>query len=173
METIRIAQPEDCAAIAHVHVESWRTTYKDLVPIEHHPSYDNRLSLWQKVLSMPAREGITFVAINGQRELVGFLDGSSRARDEDLNNYQVELTALYLLEAAQGHGLGRRLMQVFAEHFLQMGHDSMLLWVFAQNPACGFYEALGGTLIKTEPFIWEEISYEAVAYGWRDIRVLL
>ena len=173
METIRLAQPQDAVAIAHVQVESWHTTYKDLVPIEHHPSYDQRLRLWQQVLSMPSREGLTIVAINEQGELVGFLDSSSKARDDDLNDYQVELTALYLLEVAQGHGLGRCLMQVFAEHFLQAGYESMLLWVFAQNPACSFYEALGGTLIKTEQFLWEEISYEGVAYGWCDIQILL
>jgi hypothetical protein len=63
METIRTAQLEDCAAIAHVHVESWRTTYKDLVSVEHHQSYDQRLRLWQQVLSVPSREGVTLVAI--------------------------------------------------------------------------------------------------------------
>lgn len=172
METIRIAQPDDSVAIAHVHVESWRTTYQDFVPVEHHPSYDRRLRMWQQILSTPSREGITLVAINEQGELVGFLDSSSRPRDDELA-YQVELTAIYLLEAAQGHGLGRRLMQAFAEQLLPMGYDSMLLWVLTQNPARRFYEALGGIYIKTAQFTWAEIAYEVVAYGWRDIRILL
>src|SRR6185295_19412561 len=29
---IRAAKPEDAAAIARVHTESWRTTYKDILP---------------------------------------------------------------------------------------------------------------------------------------------
>ncbi len=74
VETIRVAQLDDCAAIAHVHVESWRTTYKDLVPVEHHPSHDQRLRMWQQVLSTPAREGVTFVAVNEQGRVVGFVD---------------------------------------------------------------------------------------------------
>ena len=172
METIRIAQLEDCAAIAHVHVESWRTTYKDIVPIEHHPSYDRRLSMWQQVLSTASREGITLVAINKQGELIGFLDSSSRPRDDELD-YQVELTAIYLLKAAQGYGSGRRLMQAFAKQLLQMGYDSMLLWVLTQNPARHFYEALGGIQIATGLFPLGGTAYEVVAYGWRDIRVLL
>ncbi len=93
METIRIAQLEDCAAIAHVHIESWRTTYKDLVPVEHHPSYDQRLRMWQQVLSTPAREGVTFVAVNEQGRVVGFVDSGSRVRYDNLE-YQVELTAI-------------------------------------------------------------------------------
>ncbi len=172
METIRIAQLEDCAAIAHVHVESWRTTYKDLVPVEHHPSYDQRLRMWQQVLSTPAREGVTFVAVNEQGRVVGFVDSGSRVRYDDLE-YQVELTAIYLLEEVQGHGLGRRLVQAFVEQILQMGYHSMMLWALAQNPACRFYEALGGTLIRTAQFSLGGTSYEVVAYGWRDIRVLL
>jgi GNAT superfamily N-acetyltransferase len=171
MKIIRIARLEDGAAIAHVHVESWRTTYKDIVPVEHHPSYDQRLRLWQHVLSMPSREGVTLVAVNEQGQLVGFVDGSRAVNDDP--EYQVGLNAIYLLEEAQGHGLGRRLVQTLVEHLLQMGYQSMLLWVFAQNPACRFYEALGGVRVKTALDTIGGASYEEVAYGWRDIGILL
>jgi GNAT superfamily N-acetyltransferase len=171
METIRIAQLEDCAAIAHIHVESWRTTYKDIIPVEHHPLYDQRLHLWQRVLSASSREGVTLVAVNEQGQLVGFVDGS-RARHSD-PEYQAELNAIYLLEEVQGHGLGRRLVQALVEQFLQMGYQSMMLWVLTQNPACRFYEALGGVRIKTASDTIGGTSYEEVAYGWRDIGVLL
>ena len=173
METIRIAQLEDCAAIAHVHVESWRTTYQALVPLEHHPSYDQRLRSWQQVLSTPSREGITFVALNEQGKVVGFLDTGSRVRYDDLE-YQVELTSIYLLEEAQGHGLGRRLIRIFVEHLLQKGYHSMMLWVFGPNHAARrFYEVLGGMHIKTKRFTLGGTSYEVVAYGWRDIHIVL
>jgi L-amino acid N-acyltransferase YncA len=172
METIRIAQFEDCAAIAHVHVESWRTTYQDFVPVEHHPSYDQRLHMWQQVLSTSSSEGLTLVAVNEQGQLVGFVNSGSRTRYDDLE-YEIELTAIYLLEGAQGHGLGRRLVRAFVEQLLQVEHHSMLLWVFAQNhAACHFYESLGGIRIKTARFPLGGTSYEVVAYGWRDISVL-
>ena len=127
--------------------------------------------MWQQVLSTPSREGVTLVAANEQGQFVGFVDGS-RARHND-PEYQVELNAIYLLEEVQGHGLGRRLVQAFVEHILQMGYHSMLLWVLPQNPACRFYETLGGIRIKTGQFAINRTSYEVIAYGWRDIRILL
>lgn len=172
METIRIAQFEDSAAIAQVHVESWRTTYQTFVPVEYHPSYDQRLHLWQQVLSTSSREKITLVAVNEQGQFVGFVNGGNRRKSDDLE-YEVELTAIYLLEEAQGHGLGRRLVQAFVEHLLQMGYHSMLLWVFAQNhAACHFYEALGGVRINAGQYPLGGALYEEFAYGWRDISML-
>lgn len=173
METIRIAQPEDCTAIARVHVESWRTTYREFVPMKHHPSYDQRLRMWQQVLATSSREHITLVAINEQGQLVGFVDSGIRTNHDGLE-YEVELTAIYLLEEAQRHGLGRHLVRAFAEQLLQVGHHSMLLWVFAQNhTACRFYESLGGIRIRTTQIPLGGASYEVVAYGWPDVSTLL
>ena len=171
METIRIAQLADSAAIAHVHVESWRTTYKDIVPVEYHPSYEDRLSMRQRSLSTSSQERVTLVAINEQGQLVGFVSGG-KTRHSDLP-YDAELYAIYLLEEAQGHGLGRRLVQAFVEQLLELGYQSMIIWAFAQNPARRFYEALGGIYIKTAQLPIGDTSYEEVAYGWSDIRVLL
>ena len=173
MDAIRFAQFEDYAAIARVHVESWRTTYQNFVPVEHHPSYDDRLRLWKQILSTSSKGGITLVAVNEQGQLVGFVNSGSRTRYDDLE-YEVELTAIYLLEEAQRHGLGHRLVRAFAEQLLQTGHYSMLLWVFAQNHAARqFYESLGGMRIRTTQFPLGGASYEVVAYGWPDISVLV
>ena len=132
---------------------------------------NNVYAYGSRVLSTPSREGVTLVAVNEQGQLVGFVDGG-RARHSD-PEYQAELNAIYLLEEVQGHGLGRRLVQALVEQFLQMGYQSMMLWVFTQNPACRFYEALGGIHIKTALDTIGGASYEEIAYGWRDIRILL
>jgi len=49
----------------------------------------------------------------------------------------------------------------------------MLLWVFADNPACRFYEALGGQRSKVEQADFDGILVDEVAYGWLDIGVIL
>jgi hypothetical protein len=59
------------------------------------------------------------------------------------------------------------------EKLLQAGMESMLVWVLAENPACRFYEALGGQYVKT---IKEEIDskmLDLIGYGWLDIKALL
>jgi hypothetical protein len=50
----------------------------------------------------------------------------------------------------------------------------MLLWVFADNqPARGFYESLGGIPVAEDGFELGGAWLVEVAYGWRDLGVLL
>lgn len=84
------------------------------------------------------------------------------------------MTTLYVLPSYQGAGAGRRLAGKVARHFTESGVNSMLLWVLAENrPARGFYESLGGVLVAEEGFELGGASLLEVAYGWRDLEVLL
>ena len=70
---IRAARMEDAGAIAHVHVESWRTTYTGIVPDAYLAGLDEtlRTQLWREWL---AGETLVFVAEwNGR--VVGFANG--------------------------------------------------------------------------------------------------
>lgn len=65
-------------------------------------------------------------------------------------------------------------MGTVARHFTERGVNSMLLWVFADNrPARGFYEALGGVPVAEDGFELGGAWLVEVAYGWRDLGVLL
>jgi len=86
--------------------------------------------------------------------------------------YASELYAIYILKEYQGHGLGRRLTLALAEDLLRAGIYSMMLWVLIENPACYFYEALGGLPIRTGHVEIGGQVLEELAYGWKDIRVL-
>ncbi len=70
---IRKATQQDASGIAKVHVDSWRTTYKNIVPDAFLDSlnYENRTKLWkQNVHKM-----IVFVAEMDDGEIVGFSTG--------------------------------------------------------------------------------------------------
>jgi hypothetical protein len=41
-----------------------------------------------------------------------------------------------------------------------------MLWVLADNPTRGFYEALGGRLLGEQPIQIGNDSLAEVAYGW-------
>lgn len=171
---IREARVEDAQAIARVHVDSWRTTYAGIVPDDYlaRMSYQSRANFWDSMLRVvEERRQFVYVAETGEGEIVGFASGGP---DRESNPpFQAELYTIYLLEAYQGQGLGRRLFFALIEGLAQAGLTSMLLWVFAVNPARRFYEALGGKLVKSEPFEIGGVTIEEVAYGWEDIRVLL
>lgn len=105
---IRTAKQEDAANIAKVHVDSWRTTYKDIIPQSYLDklSYEQRTTLWQNNLANPARN--VFVAeVNG--EIIGFVVGEKR--DTNTEPDATDLSAIYLLEQWQGKGVGKLLLK--------------------------------------------------------------
>ena len=171
---IRQATLADAQTIAKVRIDTWRTAYRGIVPEDYlsNMSYEESERIWVSRLSETEREKTwVYVAVDAVGRLVGFVSGGM-GRDED-PVYKSELYAIYILQAYQGQGIGRLLALALVEKLVQMGFDSMLLWVFADNPARRFYEAMGGQLVKTNQFELSGVTIEEVAYGWLDIRTLL
>ena len=173
MVTIREARIEDAAGMAKVHVDSWRTTYVGIVPDSYLASlsYARREAFWHGILSDAEANGYPFVAVNDEGEIVGFAFGGPQRNGDPA--YQAELYSIYLLQAYQGQGIGRQLTRRLVEAFLQVGIQSMLLWVFADNPARRFYEALGGQYLRVEQADFDGVMVDEVAYGWPDIAIIL
>jgi GNAT superfamily N-acetyltransferase len=170
---IRQATPEDAAGIARVRVDTWRTTYHGIVPDEFldNMSYEEGERRLAERLSDLESKIHAYVAVDESGQIVGFVSGGPD-RDKD-PVYKSELYAIYILQSHQGQGIGRRLAVILVKKLLEVGFDSMILWVFADNPARRFYEALGGQLVKTSQFELSGATIEEVAYGWLDIRTLL
>jgi ribosomal protein S18 acetylase RimI-like enzyme len=173
MVTIREARVEDAAGIARVHVDSWRSTYAGIVPDTYlaNISYERRERRWCDILGNTPSNQYHFVAVNDEGYVVGFVSGGSERNADPM--YQAELYSIYLLQEYQGQGIGRQLTYKLVEKFLQSGITSMLLWVFVDNPACRFYEALGGQRLRVEQADFDGVMVAEVAYGWLDISVIL
>jgi len=93
---IREATHNDVPAIAKVHVDTWRTTYRGIVPDEHlvNLSYERRANGWYRILSLAPEDGnFTFVAEDESGEIVGFANGGVERTGDPI--YQGELTAIY------------------------------------------------------------------------------
>jgi len=172
MTTIRQATPADAPGIARVHVDSWRTTYKGILPEEFLQSLsaEKRERMWKDNLAAPVNNATVYVAEDAG-QIVGFVN--CMAEREHDPQYTGEVGGIYLLEQAQGQGTGRRLMQIAADELLNQGHLSMLLWVLKDNtPACRFYEALGGKYLREKPIEIGAQTLLEVAYGWDDLNTL-
>lgn len=171
--TIRAARPGDENGIARVHVESWRSTYRGIVPDEvlDGLSEERGARRWKTVLESQDSREFVFVAEScpGESgEIVGFAVGGPE-RDGD-PVYKGELYAIYLLDTHQRRGLGSRLVHAVAAELIRRGLDSMLVWVLVDNPACRFYEALGGRRLRSRPITIGPATLEEVAYGWPDLK---
>ena len=172
-DKIRAARLQDAEGIAHVHIESWRTTYKGIVPADFLAalSYGRRVEEWKKRLSASSPCVFVYVAVDEQDQVIGFVNGG-KPQQPDENEYSGELYAIYLLQEYQGRGLGRVLMRQLVEGLARAEMYSMFLWVLKDNPGCRFYESLGGQLIREQLITIGGVALEEVAYGWKDIRVM-
>ncbi len=171
---IREARFEDAADIAKVQIDTWRTTYRGIIPDDYlaEMSYEEREQRWATKLSNPEDNYFTFVALDDSEKIVGFIRGGKYRESDPI--YVGELHAIYILKAYQGKGFGRQLTQALIKRLLEIGIHSMILWVFAENyTARRFYEALGGQYVKSNYFEISGVMIEEIAYGWTDISVLL
>lgn len=128
--------------------------------------YEHRESQWAGILGGRADGEFVFVA-ETMGEVCGFASGGrERSGNPD---YQGELFAIYVLQFAQKLGAGRLLFDAVAQRLLKEGYDSMLVWVLERNPACGFYEAMGGNRVGQKDERFGDVVLSEVAYGWRYI----
>lgn len=169
---IREATAADAPAIARIHVESWRTTYRGIVPddVLETLSMGRRERFWAETLRTTDSPEFVFVAEDDAGAVVGFAAGGPEREGDP--RYTGELYAIYLLAGQQGKGIGRRLARAVAERLAAMGHDAMLVWVLAANPACRFYATLGGVPVREKTITLGGASLTEVAYGWADTRAI-
>jgi GNAT superfamily N-acetyltransferase len=169
---IRAATVHDAVAIAKVHVESWRTTYKGIIPDAFLASlsYAQREQFWAQVLTTPGSQTVVYVAVDDRGQVIGFASGGPE-RSGDAS-YTGELYAIYLLAPYQGQGIGRQLASTLVAHLIQNGMRTLLLWVLAANPARKFYERLNGQPVYEKTVIIGGVPLIEVAYGWRDAHTI-
>jgi ribosomal protein S18 acetylase RimI-like enzyme len=164
---VRPATLDDAAAIARVHVASWRTTYRGMLADDFLASlgeepYTDR---WRRVIG----DGLSRVFVAEEdEEITGFAScGRERAGEA---GFAGELYAIYVLDSAQRHGHGRELVRAVAGALREMRLEDMIVWVLRDNtPARHFYERLGGVYVRAQPITIGAVTLEEVSYGWRNL----
>ncbi|MBB6454642.1 ribosomal protein S18 acetylase RimI-like enzyme [Salirhabdus euzebyi] len=170
MVFIRQASLPDAGQIAKVHVESWKSTYKDIVvqeDLNHVLSYEKRKVLWETVLKSNSNDKILYVAESEDQKIVGFISGGTERSKKF--NYDGEIYAIYILEDYQGMGIGKMLLDAFKKEAEEKGHQSILVWVLTANPSKKFYERFGAKPIEADEITIGDGTYEETAYGWENI----
>jgi GNAT superfamily N-acetyltransferase len=169
MVTIRRAVRSDASGIARVHVSSWKTTYKDLVPQSYLEKLDvnTRTMRWEELL---CGDSVTFIAEEAGN-LCGFINGGTSR--ESLGKHDCEIYAIYVLAEAQRRGIGKDLMHSLAQTFAQFGYRQPLVWVLAENPSRNFYARMGARQVADKPIEIGGARLIEVAYGWNSIDDLI
>lgn len=169
---VRPAGPDDASGIASVQVESWKTTYRGMIPDAYLDSLtvDLKEPGWSRTLADPACPWKGFVAESGVAGVVGFAFGGPER--EGKRPFSGELTAIYILDRFRGFGLGRRLVSSVAAYLSSTGHRNMMVWVLRTNPAVKFYEALGARPFAEKTVEIGSALLVETALGWEELPCL-
>ncbi|MGM0437027.1 MAG: N-acetyltransferase family protein [Bacillota bacterium] len=161
---IREAKSSDVKDITKVHVESWKTTYKNIFPVEFLETinFDKRYKLWEKILNHSGDELVYLLEFDNK--VVGFLSAGP-AREESFD-YEAEIYALYVLEDYQNKGLGQKLFETALDYIKNKGYESIYVWVLKDNPSVEFYKKMGGKKIRDSKIEIADNLYEEIAFGW-------
>lgn len=170
---LRRATLADAPAIAQVRVDSWRATYRGIMPDDYLDAMqvDESIDMWERVLSAPANRMAAVFVVEVEAQIVGFAAG--HMLPEPKFDLAAELTAIHLLPAAQDKGLGTRLLQMVAQTFFDLQANGMLVWTLSENKiGRTFYEKMGAELLIEQSYTWDDLDLKEVGYGWRDLSAL-
>lgn len=140
--TIRDAAPSDAAAIAAVHVASWREAYRGVVPDAYLDGLDVevRAAEWRAALgSLDRGQSVWLAEEEGQ--VLGFAS-LGPSRDEDAERSTLEIYDIYLEPHAWGRGVARELMRTVLANVPDGA--AVTLWALdANDRARHFYRRSG------------------------------
>lgn len=171
---IRIAEETDAGGIAFVKVKTWQTAYANIFPkdILANLSIQENKEIWMRIIREGKQDINTeiYVAETTFGKIVGFVAGGII---DQTFPYDCQITAIYVLKEYQGKGIGSKLVDIIVKKFLELGFKTMKIEVLEENPACLFYEKLGG--VKEKIIQWERWgeSYPLAIYVWKDINPIL
>jgi ribosomal protein S18 acetylase RimI-like enzyme len=167
---IRIAGNDDAAAIARVQVESWKTTYADIVPgaFLASMSVDAAAVRWREQFAGSAS---TVLVAEDESSIFGFIGGGKLRKP--IADYDGEIYAIYLMQDRQRRGVGRALTTALANALRSEGLASMIVWVLRENPAVGFYRRLGAVPIAEANIEIGGAMLEELALGWLSLDAFL
>jgi GNAT superfamily N-acetyltransferase len=146
---IRGALVTDAESIAAVHIRSWQTAYRGLLPDSFldglDRELDQRAAFWRREISVPRTKTTEVWVTETKSQLNGFAAfGPARGSDSIAIG---ELYAIYLDPQCWGQGLGRKLLAHATRRLLSHGYSIAILWVLESNRrARRFYEIAGWTL---------------------------
>jgi ribosomal protein S18 acetylase RimI-like enzyme len=173
MTYYRAANFLDYEAIAKLHAESWRKTYRGIFTDEFLDGKveQDRIDTWYTRLQFPKDNQFVTVATQQDR-ILGF--GCIYLNDNPI--YGTLLDNLHVAPDLHMSGIGKQLMKACAKYISEKcASNKMYLWVYELNTnARRMYEHLGAahmeTIVKVHT---DQSTARACRYYWEDVSILL
>jgi GNAT superfamily N-acetyltransferase len=176
----READISDLKGIIKVGIDTWKTTYKGIMPDDflNGLSYKDKEQKWRQRLENPTHGAKIFVAKTEQNGIVGFALATLEKYNPLIisvqpEKYVGELCAIYVLKDFQDKKIGTDLVKLVIKYFLRHNIKSMIVWVLKENPYQRFYEKMGGQYVGEQSIEIGGNRYIEKAYGWENIESIL
>lgn len=165
---LRPATADDVAVIAQLHIESWRSAYRDILDPAYlaGPIEQERLEVWTSRFAAPNAD-MTVTLAEDAAGPIGFV--CTFGNEDPVWGAMVD--NLHVLPRAKGRGVGRLLLGsagAWAAH--RYPGASLHLWVFEANEAARrFYDRMGGVVVERilEPIAGGGEAH-SLRYAWSD-----
>ncbi|WP_199624849.1 GNAT family N-acetyltransferase [Paenibacillus alkalitolerans] len=166
---IREACIDDVEGIAFVHLESWKSTYKELISDSYlsNITLEKRIRNWIWTFNNLNQDETIFVAEDSNKGVIGFSNVGKNRNSEF--EHDGELYSLYLLKDYHGQGIGQLLFDRAVVSLKGKGCRSLMLWVLEGNPTLGFYIKNGGEIVGRKNVLIGDDNLVEIAIGWKDI----
>lgn len=161
----------DAETVTGLHVASWRSTYRGVLPDAYLDGdiETERAVHWRKSLGALKPEDFVLLAEAGE-QLCGFI--SLYWRKEA--GFDAYLDNLHVRPGHWGAGIGRKLLAAGLRRMIEQGATNLCLWVFDQNEgAVRFYERLGGQAIEWGVDDFANASAPHTKIAWNDLPAFL
>jgi GNAT superfamily N-acetyltransferase len=175
LSTIRAATAGDAAAIAHLHAESWRSAYRDILTDDYlnNRAHADRLVVWQqRFAAAESKQSMHVMVAEGSKGLIGFV---CLFPDQD-PIWGSFLDNLHVAPGLTGQGIGRELLSEVGRYLIaHASRRGVYLWVLEGNRrALQFYERAGAAVVgsATNPMP-DGQSISAVRCHWNAAKQLL
>lgn len=168
---LRDAAVQDASAVTALHVESWRSAYRGVLPDAYldGEAETERGNHWTKTLSGLGPKDLELLAENDEG-LRGFISVYWRKEP----GYDAYLDNLHVRPGQRGGGLGRQLLAGALQRLITQGARNLCLWALDQNQgAIRFYERLGGRQVEHgfDDFVGSNAPHTKIA--WEDLPAFL
>lgn len=168
---IRQAKTSDLKAIADIHVNSFLTAYRGIVPESFLASLNinDRIRGWHSTLNKYPMNLTVAEASDGK--IQGFCCAGPVIDVERNSPFEFEVYGLHVRPAHQRVGIGTQLLkQAFIRALRTESLNSAIVWTFPElKGAKNFYEHHGGRLVKNGTWQLGKSSIPEVGYGWRKL----
>ena len=109
----------------------------------------NKIAKFPERLKQEIAQGNIFKVLTDDNLVIGYINGGVPESPEC--NADRELYSLYIDTKYIGNGIGKLLLQTFAQEMMSQGAKTFGLMCFSANHSMGFYKKMGGKVTIERP----------------------